>query len=122
MVRIGSIQPNRGSKLPLYNNGPTPPIGQCNCAYHRRINLARRSLLQKEIDSLHPIDYDDLMEAADLLKNFRDHWEVYTNINKPEEAHQQLLAKIVDRVFVYDQQGIGVALHSDFGIVWTMQR
>lgn len=34
-----------------------------------------------------------------------------------EEARKQLLAKIVDRVFVYDQQVIAVALHGDFGVI-----
>ena len=33
------------------------------------------------------------------------------------QHRQQLVAKIVDRVFVYDDRVIGIALHGDFGVV-----
>jgi hypothetical protein len=57
------------------------------------------------------------MEAADLLTNFTTYWEKCAELDKPEEGRKQLLAKIVDRVFVYDQQVIAVALHGDFGVI-----
>lgn len=79
--------------------------------------IARRSQSQKEIDSLRPIDYDDLVEAADLLENFQSYWDACDNVARPEEARQQLLAKIVDRIFVYDDRVIAVGLHGDFSVV-----
>lgn len=38
-------------------------------------------------------------------------------VRNPPEARKQLLAKIVDRVFVYDKTALAVALHGDFSIV-----
>ena len=38
-------------------------------------------------------------------------------MSQPKEARKQLLAKIVDRVFVWEQKVIAVALHGDFGVV-----
>jgi hypothetical protein len=35
----------------------------------------------------------------------------------PEEARQQLLAKIVDQVYVYDEHVVAIALHGDFNVV-----
>lgn len=79
--------------------------------------VAKRRELEAEIASLRPVDYEDLMEAADLLENFRTYWDKCENVDTPDEARKQLLAKIVDKVFVYDKTVIGVALHGDFGVV-----
>lgn len=38
-------------------------------------------------------------------------------VGNPLEARKHLLAKIVDRVFVYDKTALAVALHGDFSIV-----
>ena len=57
------------------------------------------------------------MEAADLLENFRIYWDGCDDVGDPLEARKQLLAKIVDRVFVYDQAVLAVAVHGDFSIV-----
>ena len=35
--------------------------------------VTKRSQLQQEMDSLRPVDYDDLMEAADLLEKFANY-------------------------------------------------
>ena len=35
--------------------------------------VEKRSQLQKEMEALRPVDYDDAMEAADLLENFTTH-------------------------------------------------
>jgi hypothetical protein len=69
------------------------------------------------LESLQPVDYDELVEAADLLENFKIYYEACDKVSKPEEARKQLLAKIVDRVFVYDDIVIAVALHGDFSVV-----
>lgn len=79
--------------------------------------MEKRTQLQREIETLRPVAYDDMMEAADLLSNFDSYWEKCAILENPNEAKKQLLAKIVDRVFVYDQQVIAIALHGDFGVV-----
>ena len=79
--------------------------------------IAKRSQLQKEMDALRPVDYDELIEAADLLQHFPIYWENCGNEDNPEEARRQLVAKIVDRVFVYDNKVVAIALHGSFGVV-----
>ena len=79
--------------------------------------IEKRTQLQKELESLRPVDYDDLMEAADLLEHFTTYWEQCGQFDHPEEARKQLLAKMVDRVFVYDDRVIAIALHGDFGVI-----
>jgi hypothetical protein len=34
----------------------------------------KRMQMEREIESLRPIDYDDLQEAADLIRHFRTYW------------------------------------------------
>jgi DNA invertase Pin-like site-specific DNA recombinase len=77
----------------------------------------KRLQLEREVDSLRPIDYDELHEAADLIQNFRSYWDQCAQFDNPDEARQQLLHKIVERVFIYEQQVVGIALHGDFSIV-----
>lgn len=79
--------------------------------------LEKRHQLQREIESLRPIDYDDLMEAADLLTNFKHYWQECEAIGDVKVARQQLIAKIVDRIFIYDDRVIGIALYGDFGVI-----
>jgi DNA invertase Pin-like site-specific DNA recombinase len=79
--------------------------------------LEQRKQLQRELESLRPIDYDELLEAADLLENFRQYWEECAQVDKPDEARQQLVAKIVDRVFVEEKRIVGVVLHGDFAVI-----
>ena len=77
----------------------------------------KRGQLQREMEALRPVDYDDLMVAEDLLRNFKTYWDACEKVNKPEEARKQLLAKIVDRVFVYDHQVVGVTLHGNYSLI-----
>ncbi len=79
--------------------------------------IEKRNQLQKEMDSLRPVVYDDLMEAADILENFTKYWDGCEKVANPKEARKQLLAKIVDRVFVHEDRVVAIALHGDFGIV-----
>ena len=79
--------------------------------------ITKRSQMQREMESLQPVDYDDLIAAADLLEHFQKYWEACDTVNRPEEARKQLLAKIVNRVFVYDDFVIAVALHGDYSVV-----
>ncbi len=78
---------------------------------------AKLNQLRREMDSLRPVDYDELMEAADLIKHFSTYWQKCETVDQPEEARKQLLAKIVDRVFVYDQKVIAITLYGDFSII-----
>ena len=79
--------------------------------------LEKRAKLQQEIDALRPIDYDYLMEAADMLQNFGSYWRSSGDKLDPTEARKQLVAKIVDRIFVYNDHVIAIVLHGDFGII-----
>ncbi len=79
--------------------------------------VEKRRQLQQEFDSLRPVDYDELTEAADLLENFRKYWDDCGTLDDPVEARQQLIAKIIDRVLVYDDAVVAVILHGSFGIV-----
>lgn len=79
--------------------------------------VGKRKSVQAEIDALRPLQYDNLEEAADILNHFAQYWSACKEIEAPEEARQQLLAKIVDRVFVYDDVVVGIALYSDYSVV-----
>src|SRR4051812_16032028 len=37
--------------------------------------IEKRLQLQQEYDSLRPVDYDELTEAADLLEHFQTYWD-----------------------------------------------
>jgi hypothetical protein len=79
--------------------------------------LQKTSQLEREIASLRPLDYDNLEEAADLITHFKSYWDQCGELDKPREARQQLMAKIIDRVFLYNHSVIAVALYPDFGVV-----
>ena len=79
--------------------------------------LEKREQLQQEIDALQPIDFDDLIEAADLLENFNTYWAECENVGNPQEARKQLVSKIVERVFVYGGKVLAVSLYGDFAVV-----
>lgn len=77
----------------------------------------RRQQLEQEMESLRPIDYDNLIEAADLLRNFRIDWNQCDQVENPKEARKQLLTKIVERVFVYGDQILAIVLYGDFAVL-----
>lgn len=79
--------------------------------------IEKRRQLEREIDALRPIDYDQLIETADFISNFRSYWDQCENVPNPLEARKQLLRKIVERVFVHDGEVLAVVLHGDFGVV-----
>ncbi len=79
--------------------------------------IEKREQLERELESLRPIDYDELIEAADLIENFGTYWDACETVHKPEEARKQLLDKIIERVFVHDGQVLAVVLHGDFSVV-----
>ena len=79
--------------------------------------VEKRQQLQLEMDALRPMDYDDLIEAADLIQNFQAYWDQCEQMDKPLDARQQLLQKIVERVFVHEGKVLAVVVHGDFGVV-----
>jgi hypothetical protein len=79
--------------------------------------IEKRRQLQQEYDSLRPVDYDELTEAADLLEHFRTYWDECAKLPNPPEARQQLVAKVIDRVLVYDDEIVAVVLHGSFAVV-----
>ena len=83
--------------------------------------IEKRSQLQREIEALRPIQYDDLLEAADLLQHFNTYWDQCNELDNPAEGRKALLQKIVDRVFVYDSEVVAIALHGDFGVILDEQ-
>ena len=89
--------------------------------------IEKRNQLQRELEALKPLEHDELIEAADLLENFSTYWKACATVENPTEARQQLIAKVVDKIFVYDDQVIGIALYGNFGVVldesiWTPNR
>jgi len=79
--------------------------------------LAKMSQLEREIASMRPLDYDKLEEAADLITHFKVYWDQCEEVDDPKEARQQLMSTIIDRVFVYDDRVVALALYSDFGVI-----
>ncbi|MBN1875206.1 MAG: recombinase family protein [Anaerolineae bacterium] len=79
--------------------------------------VEKRGQLQREIEALRPIDYDELHEAADLIQYFRTYWDGCADMENPAHARQQLLQKIVDQVFIYRDRVIAVALHGNFSVI-----
>lgn len=82
--------------------------------------LQRTNQLEREIASMRPLDYDRLEEAVDLITHFQTYWDQCAKVDDPREARRQLMSKIIDRVFLYNDSVIAIALHPDFGIVLDM--
>ena len=79
--------------------------------------LEKMHQLENQISAVRPLDIDTLEQAADLITYFKAYWDQCDEVDNPTEARQQLMAKIIDRVFVYDDKMMAVALHPDFGMV-----
>ncbi len=76
--------------------------------------ITKCSQLQREIEILHPVEYD---APVDLIGRFNHYWAACDNVENPAIAQQQLIAQIVDRVYVYDNTVIGIVLPGDVGIM-----
>lgn len=84
--------------------------------------VSKRSLLLDEIQSLKPVDYDNLVAAVDTLENFGTHWDACTEVEEPEKARQTLLSNIVDKVFVCDRQVTGITLKEGYRTILNGSR
>ena len=76
--------------------------------------MQQRVKLQLELEQLTPVPLNDLEQAADLLENFRLHWEKLEG--KPEAQHE-LIKLIVERVYVRDEKVMAMTLRSNYHLV-----
>lgn len=75
--------------------------------------LEKRLKLQQELEQLTPVQ-DELDQAADILENFKTHWE---DCGDDIEKQHQLIKLIVERVYVEDDVVVAMTLKSDYHIV-----
>lgn len=76
--------------------------------------IEQRIKLQMELEQLTPVPDDELEYAADLLQNFRKHWE---RLEGDEDARHELVKLIVERVYVYDDRVEAMTLRSNYHLV-----
>lgn len=76
--------------------------------------LSRHRQLTQEIESLRPVQMDDVMEYADILKNFSAYWEGCLEVDDPNEARYQLIEKVVERVYVDGDTIKGLVLKGEY--------
>ncbi len=97
-------------------------IGRLNFSWQegyleQDIYVEQRRQLEAELQSLRPIDQDNLLEAADILANFSTYWWKCAELPQPEVGRQQLIAKAVERIFVYDGEILAVVLNGDYAVL-----
>ena len=67
-----------------------------------------------ELEQLTPVPDDELEQAADLIKNFKMHWE---RLEGDEEGRHELVKLIVERVYVQDERVVAMTLRSNYHLV-----
>jgi DNA invertase Pin-like site-specific DNA recombinase len=77
----------------------------------------KRLQWKREYDALEPIQYEEAIEAADLLQNFSKYWLECEKTDDPLKARKELMQRVVDRVFVSGQDVLAVVLHGKFALV-----
>lgn len=76
--------------------------------------MERRIKLQLELEQLKPVDDNELEQAADLLNNFKYHWE---RLEGNHEARHELVKLIVERIYVADKEVKAMTLRSNYHLV-----
>ena len=76
--------------------------------------VQQRIKLQMELEQLNPVPADELEQAADMLNNFRSHWE---RLDGDEESRHDLVKLIVERVYVQDDRVVAMTLRSNYHLV-----
>ncbi len=76
--------------------------------------MDQRIKLQMELEQLSPVPEDDLERAAELLRNFKEHWE---RLKGSPEAQHELIELIVERVYVQDELVVAMTLQSNYHLV-----
>ena len=67
------------------------------------------------MEQLDPVPNDELEIAADLLENFKYHWE---RLEGDEQGRHELVKLIVERVYVRDKEEVmAMTLRSDFHLI-----
>ena len=76
--------------------------------------VQQRIRLQMELEQLTPVPTNELQQAADMLTNFRSHWE---RLEGDEESRHDLVKLIVERVYVEDDRVVAMTLRSNYHLV-----
>ncbi|MCA9947820.1 MAG: hypothetical protein KC449_30270, partial [Anaerolineales bacterium] len=70
--------------------------------------------LQMEMEQLTPVPDDELEQAADMLENFKAHWD---RLEGDEESRHELVSLIVERAYVQDEKIAALTLRSNYHLV-----
>ena len=76
--------------------------------------IQQRIRLQMELEQLTPVPDNELQQAADMLENFKTHWD---RLEGDEESRHDLVKLIVERVYVLDDQVVAMTLNSNYHLV-----
>ncbi len=76
--------------------------------------IRQRLELQQELEKLIPVDNNDLEQAADLIQNFGQHWQA---CGEDAEAQHELVKRIVERVYIQDEEVVAMTLKSNCHLV-----
>jgi hypothetical protein len=57
-----------------------------------------------------------LLEAADLIENFKKHWAA---VGRDVEEQNKLLRRIIDRVYLFDREVIAISFKAEHHLVLT---
>jgi hypothetical protein len=76
--------------------------------------IQQRIKLQLELEQLSPVADDELEQAADLLENFKTHWE---RLEGNEEGRHELVKLIVEKVYIQDENVVAMTLRSNYHLV-----
>ncbi len=80
--------------------------------------LEERVKLQQELERLSPIPDDELETAADLLENFRTHWD---NTKDDRQAQKALIQMIVARVWVQGDKVVAISLRPNYHVALGLE-
>jgi site-specific DNA recombinase len=75
--------------------------------------FAKRRALQNEIENLRPVEYDQLLEAARTLKDFKSLWQ----ITQTDEERQQLVNRVLEYAVIKDRTIIAVVLSGNISLL-----
>jgi DNA invertase Pin-like site-specific DNA recombinase len=79
--------------------------------------VQRKQQVEYEIDRILPmIDLDLVRQAADLIQNFRTHFE---DCNGDIDRQNQLISKIVERVYIQEKSVVAITFRSDIHLLLT---
>jgi DNA invertase Pin-like site-specific DNA recombinase len=80
--------------------------------------LEQRLQLQQELEKLKPVPDDELELAADILSNFKYHWNLTED---DREKQEELIKLIVARVWVKDGKVVAISLRPNYHITLGLE-